>query len=143
MMEAVERILASLIVLAMLILVFFIAFPTKETPKNDGDFLELVSDTKRNLSALSDYAENQAEIVRSTKEVLSDMQRRRDELEPALKADLKAVEALIRVQEERAARDAWNERWISFFVGVLSSAVVSLLGAVAVRWFGKAERKLL
>jgi ABC-type Fe3+ transport system permease subunit len=142
MFEWIEKMFASMIVLLLLFIILLFLAPDRLWRNESNDYLIMIEETRRNLSELSDYAENQAGLVRSTNEILSDMQKRRDELEPALNADLKAVEALFREQEKRDARNAWQERLIAFFIGVLSSVVVALLGLIIARWRQKSEKQL-
>lgn len=91
------------------------------------DNLRLLKDTQQNIKELLAYVESQSKLVRSTNQLLTEMQERRDTLKPILDTEVETVNALFQAQEERLRMQRWRDTALSFVLGVFASLAAAYL----------------
>jgi hypothetical protein len=89
--------------------------------------LKMLEDTKKNLNALTEYVENQSTRLRSTNELLTELEKQRDRLKPLLETELDTVNALFRAQDERLRSQRIWDIIIAFLSGILASIFATAL----------------
>ena len=93
--------------------------------------LKVLDQTQASLQNLSQFVARQRSELEAGQRTVEQLQQQRKSLEPLVTADQRVVNALLRVQEERAQKAAAHERLIGFGLGVLASIVASILFAAA------------
>lgn len=93
--------------------------------------LKVLDQTQASLENLSQFVAGQRSELEAGQRTVEQLQQQRRSLEPLVTADQRVVNALLRVQEERAQKAAAHERLVGFGYGVLSSIVASIFLAAA------------
>lgn len=88
--------------------------------------LDALNNVQLSLNNLIDFVELQKTKLSESEELLNNLRLQRDQLEPAVAADQKTVEALLELQSQRTEQNLSRERWYAFFAGVVSSLLASL-----------------
>ncbi len=86
--------------------------------------LNKVSDS---LKSLTVFVENQKMSILRQEEAVKALSAEKSRLEPVVHAQREVVEALFRLQEDRAAHNKWFDRGTGFVLGVLGSMVGSIV----------------
>lgn len=100
-------------------------------PPTFAEQMQSLDQTQSALDRLSRFVEMQRRQMAADQRLLAQLQEQRKSLEPLIAADRRTVNALLRVQEERARQNASRERWIGFGLGVVSSIIASAFLALA------------
>lgn len=120
----------------LLVIVLFGDGPTSERqqPPTFAEQIRALDDTQRSLDRLSQFVSNQREQMAADQSALSRLQKERKSIEPLLLADQRTIQALLRVQEERAEASLWRAQVLSFIFGFLASLLASAVFA-AIAYF--------
>lgn len=89
-----------------------------------------LDETEKNLKALLEFVSTQRESATQNEQRIKQLELEKQKLEPLVNADKATVEALFKVQEERALSNASKERWIGFGLGILASIISSFVMVV-------------
>ncbi|EQB9045484.1 HNH endonuclease [Vibrio cholerae] len=87
--------------------------------------LSQLDETEKSLRTLLEFVESQRLSVTQRETAIQKLESEKQKLEPLVNADKETVEALFKVQEERAQKNADKERWIGFGLGILASVIAS------------------
>lgn len=87
--------------------------------------LSQLDETEKSLRTLLEFVESQRLSVTQRETAIQKLESEKQKLEPLVNADKETVEALFKVQEERAQKNANTERWIGFGLGILASVIAS------------------
>jgi len=93
-----------------------------------------LNETEKSLKTLLNFVESQRDKVTQNEQSIKQLETEKQKLEPLVNADREAVEALFKVQEERAKANASQERWIGFGLGILASIIASFIMVIG-RYF--------
>jgi len=88
--------------------------------------LDSLNTVQASLNNLIFFVEAQKSKLRETEELLSNLRLQQEQLQPAVAADQKTVQALLELQAQRTEQNLSRERWFGIFLGVLSSLIASL-----------------
>ena len=101
--------------------------------------IEQLNATEESIRQVLAFVNSQKETLRETEDTISKLKSEKEKLQPLVESDRKVVEALFRVQEERASEGVWRERWIGFGFGILASLVASFVWlTIRLGWVGLA-----
>ncbi|OCL96493.1 hypothetical protein AAX29_02032 [Aliarcobacter thereius] len=93
-----------------------------------------LSETEKSLKTLLTFIDSQKQKVIIYEQNMQQLENEKQKLEPLVNADKATVEALFKVQEERAKENANKERWIGFGLGILASIIASFVMVIG-RYF--------
>ncbi|WP_321311503.1 HNH endonuclease signature motif containing protein [Halarcobacter sp.] len=93
-----------------------------------------LSETEKSLKTLLTFVSSQKQKVIIYEQNIQQLENEKQKLEPLVNADKATVEALFKVQEERAKENANKERWIGFGLGILASIIASFVMVIG-RYF--------
>src|SRR5690606_39022865 len=79
------------------------------------------------LTQLSSFIQSQKAQLNEKQAVISELERKRSELEPIVNSHSEIVEAIFKVQEQRAQRSKWLDLGIGFALGILGSLIASVI----------------
>jgi len=102
--------------------------------KGRYEHLRMLEETKKNLTALTDYITKQVERLRSTNELLGELEKQRDRLKPLVETDMQTVNALFQVQEERTMKTWWRDFVLTLVLGAFGQFGLTLLWDMFQRW---------
>jgi len=102
-----------------------LVFQPRPSTDIDSKIKELDS-IKAALITLNDYVANQQKALKDISSEKSSLENERHRIQTALQIDKEKLDALLQYQLAQQRSGAWLEWIISFFVGVLSSSVVTL-----------------
>jgi hypothetical protein len=94
--------------------------------------LRALTNMEGSVRALDAFIVDQKHQLSVRREMLQVLQSQHDELKPIVEADRQAVEKILDAMQQRIWAGVWEERCISYFLGILSSATVAYLFP---RWF--------
>ncbi|MGY5797362.1 HNH endonuclease [Rheinheimera faecalis] len=89
--------------------------------------IDQLDETEKNLKALLNFVSVQRESATQNEQRIKQLEQEKQKLEPLVNADKATVEALFKVQEERALSNASKEKWIGFGLGILASIIASFV----------------
>ncbi|MEP0072818.1 MAG: HNH endonuclease [Marinomonas sp.] len=89
--------------------------------------IQELSDTEKSLKTLLDFVSTQKSKITQYEKNIQQLETEKQSLEPLVNADKATVEALFKVQEQRAKENASQERWVGFGLGILASVIASFL----------------
>jgi len=89
--------------------------------------IQELSETEKSLKSLLKFVSSQRERVTQYEQSIQQLENEKQKLEPLVNADKGTVEAIFKVQEERAKVNASQERWIGFGLGILASIIASFV----------------
>jgi len=89
--------------------------------------IQELSDTEKSLKTLLDFVSTQKSTITQYEANIQKLETEKQSLEPLVNADKATVEALFKVQEQRAKENASQERWVGFGLGILASVIASFL----------------
>ena len=92
------------------------------------------------LRDLTQFVQIQRSRLRESQDLLQRLQREHESIRPMVEAERNAVDAVLRLQEERNRQNVRSERWIGFAMGVISSIVASIFFTFASRFVQRAIR---
>jgi DNA-directed RNA polymerase subunit RPC12/RpoP len=113
-----------------------------ELSKN-SDFsaqIQQLSETEKNLKTLLAFVSAQKDRVTDNERNIQQLESEKQRLEPLVSADRATVDAFFKAQEERARKNASQERWIGFGLGILASMFASFIIVVG-KFFYASWRK--
>lgn len=136
------------VVIGVLASVIFTAIAQKTNFSNNEtkvslDFksqIEQLDATEDSLKSLLEFVNNQRETTTLNEQKIKQLESDKLELEPLVNADKATVEALFKVQEQRALASASKERWLGFGLGILASIIASFVMIIG-NYFLKTRRK--
>lgn len=79
------------------------------------------------LSEISTFLESERSRITDTEATLKKLNDEKTKLEPLLKTQREAAEAILAAHSNRTARQAWKERWLGFVLGIISSVIASIV----------------
>jgi uncharacterized membrane protein YjjP (DUF1212 family) len=103
--------------------------PTQNTPTYTDQLLSLDNITK-SLHDLLTFVESQKAGLKETEAVLSQLKEEKDRLRPIVESDKQLVASILDAKLARENEYKWKDRFISFFIGFIASALASAAG----RW---------
>ncbi|MCI5147060.1 MAG: hypothetical protein D3923_16435, partial [Candidatus Electrothrix sp. AR3] len=102
--------------------------------------IEQLNETENSLNVLLGFVTTQREKMTEYEKNIRELENEKQQLEPLVHADKKVVEALFKVQEQRAIENSSKERWIGFGLGILASIIASFVMVVG-RYFMASKRE--
>ncbi|MBO8132212.1 MAG: hypothetical protein H0Z29_12025 [Candidatus Marinimicrobia bacterium] len=100
--------------------------------------IQELNEIRTALSTLDTYVENQQNSLKKLSVEKLELEKEREKIEKILQIDREKINALFDYQAAVEGRRAWLEILISFFIGVLSSSVVTFF---AIRMQNKKDEK--
>lgn len=88
--------------------------------------VDQLNEVEKELNGLLQFVRDQRTVIANTQETIAELQSEKAALEPLVEADRETVEALLRVQEEAAARNRWKDIGIGFITGFFTEIVVAV-----------------
>lgn len=102
---------------------------------NYQEQIQQLNQTEKNINQLLEFINSQKKTLRETEDTISALKTEKAKLQPLVESNKAVVEALFKMQEERASASVWRERWIGFGFGVLASLLTSFLWfAISLLW---------
>lgn len=88
------------------------------------DELDKFDEGLKNLTA---FVQLQKEQLTEQQKVISELEKKRSELEPIVESQTEVVEAIFRVQEQREQRGKWFDVGLGFILGIIGSLISSVI----------------
>ncbi|KIF54460.1 hypothetical protein HPY09_15850 [Vibrio cholerae] len=88
------------------------------------DELDKFDEGLKNLTA---FVQLQKEQLTEQQKVISELEKKRSELEPIVESQTEVVEAIFRVQEQREQRGKWFDIGLGFVLGIIGSLISSVI----------------
>ena len=107
--------------------------PSSDVNKKIGE----LSDIRSALSTLDNYVAVQQQRLREVSSEKVTLEVERDRIQRVLQIDRDRLDALLAYQIAEQGRTRWIERMLSFFIGVLSSSLVTFIAI----WFQGRRRR--
>jgi hypothetical protein len=111
-------------VLGLILAIASLVFQPRPSTDIDSKIKEL-DNIKGALTTLNDYVGNQQKALKDISSEKSSLENERHRIQTALQIDKEKLDTLLEYQLAQQRSGAWIEWIISFFVGVLSSSVVT------------------
>ncbi|WP_368232708.1 hypothetical protein [Aeromonas sp. s3] len=89
--------------------------------------METLTKVQKSINNLSTFVATQKEQLRQSEEAINSLKKEEEALKPMVNADRDVVDSILRLQAERAASSAWQERLIGFGLGIVGSLIASLI----------------
>ena len=89
--------------------------------------MEELTKVQASINNLSEFIRQQKEQLKRAQQTVESLKNERDALRPVVEADREVVDTILRLQADRASANVWQERFIGFGLGILSSLVASLI----------------
>jgi sensor c-di-GMP phosphodiesterase-like protein len=102
--------------------------------------LDALNNVQGSLNNLIAFVELQKTKLRESEELLNNLRLQKDQLQPAVAADQKTVEALLALQSQRTEQNLSRERWYGILIGVLSSLLASLVISLGKNFMNRRRR---
>lgn len=99
----------------------------KNAPKDLVAQIQELEKLDSGLAQLSNFIQSQKAQLNEKQAVISELERKRSELEPIVNSQSEIVEAIFKVQEQRAQRSKWLDLGIGFALGILGSLIASVI----------------
>lgn len=88
--------------------------------------IEELEKLDQGLNKLSAFIQLQKEQLNEKQSVISELEKKRSQLEPIVESQAEVVDAIFKVQEQRAQRSKWIDLGIGFVLGILGSLIASV-----------------
>lgn len=88
--------------------------------------IEELEKLDQGLNKLSAFIQLQKEQLNEKQSVISELEEKRSQLEPIVESQAEVVDAIFKVQEQRAQRSKWIDLGIGFVLGILGSLIASV-----------------
>ncbi|MGU5547058.1 hypothetical protein ACV1CV_22145 [Aeromonas veronii] len=129
--ERLKMIVALLAGLLSIGVSFYQAYEKAQFKKESLTFesqMETLTEVQKSINNLSTFVATQKEQLRQSEEAINSLKKEEEEaLKPMVNADRDVVDSILRLQAERAASSAWQERLIGFGLGIVGSLIASLI----------------
>ena len=129
--DFLKNIIASLLIGSLTALTgSFIVGHIIKKPQHEITFsnqLKTLDEVSKNLATLQRFVSNQKDKLIESEKTLTKLKDEEKILRPAIEADRKTIEAIIKLQSDIAGRNIWLERSIAFLLGVLSSLFATII----------------
>ncbi|HDI1213721.1 MULTISPECIES: hypothetical protein [Aeromonas] len=128
--ERLKMIVALLAGLLSIGVSFYQAYEKAQFKKESLTFesqMETLTEVQKSINNLSTFVATQKEQLRQSEEAINSLKKEEEALKPMVNADRDVVDSILRLQAERAASSAWQERLIGFGLGIVGSLIASLI----------------
>ncbi|WP_276756387.1 hypothetical protein [Pseudoalteromonas marina] len=98
-----------------------------ESSTNIQSKIKELSNIQSALVTLNDYVGNQKDSLTYISKQKEAIEEEKNRVEKALQIDTSKLDALLEYQLAQQKKDIWLELFISFFIGVLSSSIVTFV----------------
>lgn len=85
------------------------------------------------MQQLQLFVDNQRKELTETNEVLLKLKSKKNELQSIVNVEEATVEAIFRLQEKRISANIWHERFVGFWIGVISSLLASIIWSISIK----------
>lgn len=99
----------------------------KNAPKEITVQIEELNKLDDGLKKLTAFIQVQKEQLSEKQAVIKELEVKRSELEPIVKSQAEVVDAIFKVQEQRAQKNKWIDLSIGFCLGILGSLIASVI----------------
>ncbi|WP_016957556.1 hypothetical protein [Catenovulum agarivorans] len=99
----------------------------KNAPKDVVVQIQELEKLDEGLTKLSAFIQLQKQQLNEKQAVISSLEKKRSELEPIVNSQSEVVEAIFKVQEQRAQQNKWLDLGIGFALGILGSLIASVI----------------
>jgi uncharacterized membrane protein YeaQ/YmgE (transglycosylase-associated protein family) len=99
----------------------------KNAPEDLVAQIEELDKLGSGLNKLTAFIQVQKEQLSEKQAVISDLEKKRSELEPIVNSQSEVVDAIFKIQEQRAQRSKWLDLSIGFGLGIIGSLIGSVL----------------
>jgi len=99
----------------------------KNAPKEITVQIEELNKLDDGLKKLTAFIQVQKEQLSEKQAVIKELEVKRSELEPIVKSQAEVVDAIFKVQEQRAQKNKWIDLSIGFCLGISGSLIASVI----------------
>ena len=99
----------------------------KSAPKDVMVQIQELEKLDEGLGKLSAFIQLQKQQLNEKQAVISSLEKKRSELEPIVNSQSEVVEAIFKIQEQRAQQSKWLDLGIGFALGILGSLIASVI----------------
>ena len=98
-----------------------------DEPQDITTQIENLDEISEDLKNLQVFIKNQKENLKEEGEALAKLEKRKEDLEPLVDLEEKAVNAILKEHQRSQNKRIWLERLISFFIGITTSAIATVI----------------
>jgi len=99
----------------------------KRAPESIALQLDELDKFDEGLKNLTAFVQLQKEQLTEQQKVISELEKKRSELEPIVESQTEVVEAIFRVQEQREQTGKWFDIGLGFVLGIIGSLISSVI----------------
>ena len=89
--------------------------------------LESLENVEQSLVKLNEFVASQKQKLTESQNVINKLKDEHEKLKPIVEADRKVIDTVFALQEGRVKNKMWQDRAVSFFLGILASMIASLV----------------
>jgi hypothetical protein len=124
-----EIFVATILIVAQILAAY--VFQDLPSPNPDTDeytaVINQIGMIGNQLSELNVFLRRQRSRIEGTEDTIKKLNAEKTKLEPVVMTQKETVEAILAAHSERTARNAWKERLLGFFIGVVASVLASFI----------------
>ncbi|MFC5044699.1 hypothetical protein ACFSTE_22410 [Aquimarina hainanensis] len=99
----------------------------KEQPRTIEKQIEDLDSVSKSLENLKDFIEEQKNSLKDNERTIQELESEKEKLKPIVETQKATVEAILKAHSTSQKRARWFDYLMGFFIGVASSAIVSLV----------------
>ncbi|MDL1968797.1 MAG: hypothetical protein LWW97_09700 [Deltaproteobacteria bacterium] len=99
----------------------------QDTLESYSTQLESLENVEQSLVKLNEFVASQKQKLTESQNVINKLKDEHEKLKPIVEADRKVIDTVFALQEGRVKNKMWQDRAVSFFLGILASMIASLV----------------
>jgi uncharacterized membrane protein YraQ (UPF0718 family) len=103
----------------------------KNAPSDLLTQIEELNKLDSGLNKLTAFIQQQKEQLSEKQSIITELEKKRSELEPIVNSQAEIVDAIFKIQEQRSQRNKWFDLGIGFGLGIIGSLIASVIYKLA------------